>query len=103
VVDYPRGLRQRLRIARGLLHDPPLVFLDEPTAGVDPVTARELRATVAALAGTGRTVVLTTDSAAEAEALCDRIGLIADGTLLAQGSPAQLKARAYSAVTGAGA
>src|SRR5213595_1307251 len=51
VEGYSRGMRQRLHIARGLLHDPPVVFLDEPTIGVDPVGARELRATIATLAG----------------------------------------------------
>jgi len=93
VEGYSRGMRQRLHIARGLLHDPPLVFLDEPTIGVDPVAARELRATVAALVETGRTVLLTTHYMFEADALCDRIGVIANGALLAQGTPAQLKAR----------
>lgn len=60
VEGYSRGMRQRLHIARGLLHDPPVVFLDEPTIGVDPVGARELRAMMAALVGAGKTVLLTT-------------------------------------------
>jgi ABC-2 type transport system ATP-binding protein len=93
VEGYSRGMRQRLHIARGLLHDPPVLFLDEPTIGVDPVAARELRATVAELARQGRTVLLTTHYMFEADALCDRIGVIAAGRLLAEGSPAQLKAR----------
>jgi ABC-2 type transport system ATP-binding protein len=93
VEGYSRGMRQRLHIARGLLHDPPLVFLDEPTIGVDPVAARELRGTVAALVASGRTVLLTTHYMFEADELCDRIGVIAGGSLLAQGTPSQLKAR----------
>jgi ABC-2 type transport system ATP-binding protein len=93
VEGYSRGMRQRLHIARGLLHDPPVVFLDEPTIGVDPVAARDLRATVASLTQAGKTVLLTTHYMFEADALCDRIGVIAKGRLLAEGTPAELKAR----------
>ena len=60
VEGYSRGMRQRLHIARGLLHDPPVLFLDEPTIGVDPVGARELRATIAGLKAAGKTVLPTT-------------------------------------------
>jgi ABC-2 type transport system ATP-binding protein len=93
VEGYSRGMRQRLHIARGLLHDPPVVFLDEPTIGVDPVGARELRGTIAALTQQGKTVLLTTHYMFEADALCDRIGVIAGGRLLAEGTPGDLKAR----------
>jgi ABC-2 type transport system ATP-binding protein len=86
-------MRQRLHIARGLLHDPPVLFLDEPTIGVDPVGARELRATIASLAAAGKTVLLTTHYMFEADALCDRIGVMAHGRLVAEGSPGDLKAR----------
>src|SRR5260221_10338472 len=82
------GMRQRLHVARGLLHDPPVVFLDEPTIGVDPVGARELRATMAALVAAGKTVLLTTHYMFEADALCDRIAVIAQGQIVAEGSPA---------------
>ena len=92
VEGYSRGMRQRLHIARGLLHDPPVVFLDEPTIGVDPVGARELRATIAALSDAGKTVLLTTHYMFEADALCDRIAVIARGEIVAQGTPAALKA-----------
>src|SRR5881227_679334 len=91
VEGYSRGMRQRLHIARGLLHDPPVVFLDEPTIGVDPVGARELRATIASLTETGKTVLLTTHYMFEADALCDRIAVIAQGEIVATGSPAELK------------
>jgi len=92
VEGYSRGMRQRLHIARGLLHDPPVVFLDEPTIGVDPVGARELRATIASLTASGKTVLLTTHYMFEADALCDRIAVIANGVIVAQGTPQELKA-----------
>jgi ABC-2 type transport system ATP-binding protein len=92
VEGYSRGMRQRLHIARGLLHDPPVVFLDEPTIGVDPVGARELRATIAGLTEAGKTVLMTTHYMLEADSLCDRIAVIARGRLVAEGTPAELKA-----------
>lgn len=91
VEGYSRGMRQRLHIARGLLHDPPVVFLDEPTIGVDPVGARDLRATIASLTASGKTVLLTTHYMFEADALCDRIAVIADGLIVAEGTPDDLK------------
>ena len=91
VEGYSRGMRQRLHIARGILHDPPVVFLDEPTIGVDPVGARELRATIASLTESGKTVLLTTHYMFEADALCDRIAVIADGIIVAEGTPGDLK------------
>jgi ABC-2 type transport system ATP-binding protein len=91
VEGYSRGMRQRLHIARGLLHRPEVLFLDEPSIGVDPIAARELRATVADLARAGTTVLLTTHYMAEAEQLCDRIAVIAGGRIQASGTAAQLK------------
>jgi ABC-2 type transport system ATP-binding protein len=91
VEGYSRGMRQRLHIARGILHDPEVVFLDEPTIGVDPVGARELRATIASLTAAGKTVLLTTHYMFEADALCDRIAVIAKGQIVASGTPAELK------------
>ena len=81
-------MRQRLHIARGLLHDPPVVFLDEPTIGVDPVGARELRATIAVADESGKTVLLTTHYMFEADALCDRIAVIANGQIVGAGNAA---------------
>src|SRR5215212_9110664 len=89
---YSRGMKQRLHIARGLLHDPPVVFLDEPTIGLDPIGARELRATIASLADAGKTILLTTHYMFEADALCDRIAVITRGEIVAQGTPQELKA-----------
>ncbi|HEX5585395.1 MAG TPA: ATP-binding cassette domain-containing protein [Gaiella sp.] len=91
VEGYSRGMRQRLHIARGILHDPEVVFLDEPTIGVDPVGARSLRATIAALVEAGKTVLLTTHYMFEADSLCDRLAVIARGRIVAEGTPAALK------------
>jgi ABC-2 type transport system ATP-binding protein len=88
---YSRGMKQRLHIARGLLHDPPVLFLDEPTIGLDPVGARELRATIASLADAGKTILLTTHYMFEADALCDRIAVITRGQIVAEGTPLDLK------------
>jgi len=92
VEGYSRGMRQRLHIARGILHDPEVVFLDEPTIGVDPVGARDLRSTIGDLVAAGKTVLLTTHYMFEADALCDRIAVIARGTIVGEGTPAELKA-----------
>src|SRR4051812_9413133 len=88
---YSRGMKQRLHVARGLLHDPEVLFLDEPTIGLDPVGARELRATIASLTAAGKTVLLTTHYMFEADALCDRIAVITKGEIVAEGTPADLK------------
>src|ERR671923_129802 len=77
--------------ARVLGHDPPVVFLDEPTIGLDPVGARELRATIAQLVDAGKTVLLTTHYMFEADALCDRIAVINKGEIVAHGTPMDLK------------
>ncbi len=92
VEGYSRGMRQRLHIARGILHDPEVVFLDEPTIGVDPVGARELRQTIGDLMAAGKTVLLTTHYMFEADALCDRIAVIAKGRIVGAGTPDELKA-----------
>jgi ABC-2 type transport system ATP-binding protein len=92
VEGYSRGMRQRLHIARGLLHDPSVLFLDEPTLGLDPLGARELRATIASLAEAGKTVLLTTHYMFEADALCKRIAVINRGRIVGEGTPGELKA-----------
>jgi len=92
VETYSRGMRQRLHIARGLLHDPELLFFDEPTIGLDPVGARELRQTVAGLREAGKTILLTTHYMFEADELCGRVAVIAGGRIVAQGKPSELKA-----------
>jgi len=91
VEGFSRGMRQRLHIARGLLHDPDVLFLDEPSIGIDPVGARELRATISALSDVGKTVLLTTHYMFEADELCDRIAVIRAGEIVAEGTPEHLK------------
>lgn len=92
VETYSRGMRQRLHIARGLLHDPEILFLDEPTIGLDPIGAREIRETIAGLRQAGKTILLTTHYMFEADALCGRLAVIAGGAFVATGTPADLKA-----------
>jgi ABC-2 type transport system ATP-binding protein len=93
---YSRGMKQRLHVARGLLHDPEVLFLDEPTLGLDPVGARELRSTIASLTDAGKTILLTTHYMFEADSLCDRIAVISRGEIVAEGTPGQLKSRVAS-------
>jgi ABC-2 type transport system ATP-binding protein len=92
VEGFSRGMRQRLHLARGLLHDPPVLFFDEPTIGVDPVGAREVRQVISDLAKSGKTILLTTHYMFEADSLCDRIAVIAKGKIVADGTPQELKA-----------
>ncbi len=94
VGGWSRGMKQKLAVARTLLHRPELVFLDEPTAGLDPRAAFELRHQLADLAAReGVTVLLTTHNLAEAEQLCHRIGVIRGGRLVALGTPEELRGR----------
>lgn len=82
VEQYSRGMKQRLHLARGLLPDPRVLFLDEPTSGMDPVGAHAFRDLIRELRGEGRAILLTTHDMAEAEALCDRVSLIDHGRLV---------------------
>ena len=93
VERYSTGMRQRLALARALLPDPPLVILDEPTVGLDPQAARDLRDGVRELKRQGRTVLLTTHYMEEADQLCDRIAIIDHGKIVALDTPAALKRR----------
>jgi ABC-2 type transport system ATP-binding protein len=91
VEGYSRGMKQRLHLARGLLNAPDVLFLDEPTIGLDPVGARELRALVRRLADEGMTFFLTTHYMLEADEICDRIAVIKAGEIIALGSPSSIK------------
>ena len=87
---FSKGMKQKLAIARALLHDPPVLFLDEPTAALDPEAAAVVRDAIATLRGQGRSVVLCTHVLPEAERLCDRIGFLRT-TLLRVDTPARLR------------
>jgi ABC-2 type transport system ATP-binding protein len=94
VGTWSRGMKQKLAVARALFHRPPLVFLDEPTAGFDPVAAAALRKDLAGLvAHEGVTVFLNTHNLTEAEQLCAQVGVIRAGKLLTLGSPDSLRMR----------
>jgi ABC-2 type transport system ATP-binding protein len=91
---YSKGMKQRLALARALLHRPELLFLDEPTSGLDPLAARAVHTLIARMSRQeGRTVFLCTHNLAEAQHLCDRVGLMEHGRLVALGTPADLAAQ----------
>ena len=94
VDDLSGGRRQRLAIASALVHDPELIFLDEPTAALDPQARRALWQVLRELKGEGRTIVYTTHHLDEAEALCDRVAIMVDGKIAALDSPGKLIAAA---------
>ncbi|MGE0041323.1 MAG: ABC transporter ATP-binding protein [Vicinamibacterales bacterium] len=89
---YSGGMKRRLNLAAALLHDPRLVLLDEPTAGVDPQSRNQIFDTILALKREGRTVIYTTHYMEEAERLCDRVAIVDHGRLLALGTLAELLA-----------
>jgi ABC-2 type transport system ATP-binding protein len=91
VQGYSRGMKQRLHVARTLLHDPDVLFLDEPTLGLDPVGAREFRQVILDLQSEKKTILLTTHYMFEADALCDRIAVIDHGCIVALDTPGGLK------------
>ena len=94
VGTWSRGMKQKLAVARALFHHPPLVFLDEPTAGFDPLAAAALREDLASLVARDQvTVFLTTHNLTEAEKLCAQVGVIRQGKLVTVGSPDDLRAR----------
>jgi ABC-2 type transport system ATP-binding protein len=94
VSKWSRGMKQKLAVARALFHHPPLVFLDEPTAGLDPVAAATLHADLTSLVSReGVTVFLNTHNLAEAEKLCAQVGVIRNGKLITMGSPDDLRLR----------
>jgi len=94
VGTWSKGMKQKLALARAMLHRPPLIFLDEPTAGLDVVAATAVRDDLEALAvREGVTVFLTTHNMAEAERLCGQVAVIREGRLVAVGHPDELRAR----------
>jgi ABC-2 type transport system ATP-binding protein len=90
VEQFSRGMKQRLHLARGLMGDAKVLFLDEPTTGMDPLAGREFRSLIAELKDEGRTILLTTHDMVEAESICDRVTLIDRGRVLATETPRTL-------------
>jgi ABC-2 type transport system ATP-binding protein len=93
--SLPLGFKQRLALACAVMHEPDVLFLDEPTSGVDRLTRREFWSHIGALVERGVTVMVTTHFLDEAE-YCDRVGLVYRGRIIAEGSPDELKDRARS-------
>jgi sodium transport system ATP-binding protein len=84
------GMKQRVGLARAVVHDPPVLILDEPTSGLDPIVTRTVEEAVRSLADTGKCVLFSTHQLSQAEDLCDRLGLIARGRVVAEGTAAEL-------------
>lgn len=93
VEEYSTGMKSKLNVARALLQDPPVLFLDEPTIGLDPAAARKVREVIMELRREGKTVLLTTHNMYEAELLCDKVAIISRGRIIAIGTPSELKSK----------
>jgi ABC-2 type transport system ATP-binding protein len=89
--EYSKGMRQKLALIRALLHDPPVLLLDEPTSAMDPQSAKLVRDAIAQLRSEKRAIILCTHNLPEAELLADQIAVIRRGRIITQGSPAHLK------------
>ncbi|SDY08381.1 ABC transporter ATP-binding protein [Halopenitus persicus] len=93
IADYSKGMRQKVGLIQALLHDPDVVFLDEPTSGLDPRAARTVLDVIAELTDDGHTVFLSTHILSVVEELADVVGVLSEGDLVTEGSPAELTAR----------
>src|ERR1044071_6362484 len=91
VQNYSNGMKQRLLIARSILHGPQIIFLDEPTRGLDPIVGREIRRLIVEMSKQGVTIFLTTHYLEEADQLCDRIAFLSEGRIVALNTPGNLK------------
>ena len=91
VQNYSNGMKQRLLIARSILHDPKIIFLDEPTRGLDPIVGREIRRLIVDMSKEGVTIFLTTHYMDEADQLCDRVAFLSEGRIVALDTPGNLK------------
>lgn len=91
LAQYSRGMQQKLALARALLHDPPVLLLDEPTSAMDPASARHVRRRIAELRSSRRAIVVCTHNLTEAEMLADQLAIIHQGRIIAQGPPYELK------------
>jgi len=93
LAEYSKGMKQKLSIIRAMLHDPPVLLLDEPTSAMDPHSAKLVRDTIISLRDERRAIVVCTHNLAEAELLADRIAIIRRGRLVSLGTPGELKAQ----------
>jgi fluoroquinolone transport system ATP-binding protein len=93
VSEFSKGMKMRLNFVRALIHRPEILFFDEPTSGLDPVNGRVIKDIILRLKAEGRTIFLTTHNMSVADELCDRVGFIVDGQIVASDSPASLKLR----------
>lgn len=93
VETYSKGMKMRLNFIRAILHNPDIIFLDEPTAGLDPLNARKIREWIMQLKKEGKTIFITTHNMASADELCDRVSFIVDGELQVTEAPSVLKHR----------
>lgn len=96
---FSKGMKQKLALARAMLHEPPVLFLDEPTSGLDPSAAKTVREAIETLSGAGRTIFLSTHNLDEAERLCDRIGVLNHGKLVALDTPSALRRQLFGQAT----
>ena len=92
VATYSKGMRQKLALARAFIHDPPILFLDEPTAGLDVMSARTIRKLIRDIAEEKRAIVLSTHNMVEAQQLCTRLVIINKGRIVAEGTVQELEA-----------
>jgi ABC-2 type transport system ATP-binding protein len=91
--EYSKGMRQKIALIRALIHDPQVLFLDEPTSAMDPHSAKMVRDAIVDLRSSHRAIILCTHNLMEAEALADRIAIIKEGSIIALGTPLELKVR----------
>ncbi len=99
VSGLSRGMQQRMSLARALVHDPELLVLDEPASGLDPRARVELREIMLELGRQGHTILVSSHILAELEEMCDRVGIIEAGTVLAQGTPGEIREKMKTAIT----
>lgn len=93
ISDYSHGMKQKLMVSIALMRNPSVIFLDEPTVGLDAASARKLKLTLRAMAGGGAAIFFTTHVLEVAEKMCDRIGIIDNGRLIAEGTLNELRSR----------
>ena len=97
---YSKGMKQKTAFIQSVLHDPDVLYLDEPTSGLDPRAARTIRESITAFADAGTTVFLSTHILPVVEAVADEVGVLFDGRLVAEGTPAEVQARAETGESG---